>query len=114
MSEPQQAAQRQRDERRPGRSRRTYTVRLDPALCKSCGICSKLCPKQVFDAGVGSVPPSVARPADCNGCRFCELHCPDAAIEVLPARTGEAAPSEVAVNRVRVAAGPENDDAGDE
>jgi len=86
MSEPRQAVQppagRGASRARRKKDRRPPQVRIDPALCKSCGICVTLCPRSVFDADpVGR--PLVARPQDCNGCRFCEMHCPDLAIEVL-------------------------------
>lgn len=111
MSEPRQAAQRREDGRRPGRRRRTFTIRLDPALCKSCGICVKLCPREVFEAAAGSAPPTVARPADCNGCRFCELHCPEAAIEVLAEDAEETDPVKAAT---APSVAPSEDDEGDD
>jgi 2-oxoglutarate ferredoxin oxidoreductase subunit delta len=52
-----------------------------PAWCKSCGICSAFCPKNVI--GVNEMgAPVIERPDDCIGCRFCELHCPDFAITI--------------------------------
>ena len=51
------------------------------AWCKSCGICSAFCPKNVIGANDMGFP-TVERPDDCIGCRFCELHCPDFAIAV--------------------------------
>ncbi|MBM3147460.1 MAG: 4Fe-4S binding protein [Actinobacteria bacterium] len=79
-------------------------MRLDPALCKSCGICVKHCPRSVFDADPAGRP-LIARPQDCNGCRFCEMHCPDFAIEVLK----DEAPSEPRAEPEPVA----EDDEGD-
>jgi len=49
--------------------------------CKSCGICVAFCPKKVFERDK-KLSPVVARPEDCIGCRFCELHCPDFAITI--------------------------------
>jgi 2-oxoglutarate ferredoxin oxidoreductase subunit delta len=56
-------------------------VAVDLDLCKTCGICVKLCPEGVFDADE-QLFPVVARPDDCTACLLCELHCPDFAIEV--------------------------------
>lgn len=49
--------------------------------CKACGICIAFCPKQVFDRDEGGKPVA-ARPDDCIGCLFCEIHCPDFAITI--------------------------------
>ena len=68
---------------RAGKKRRPAPViRVDEDLCKSCGICSRLCPRNVFDSDARGRP-LVARPADCSRCGFCEQHCPDFALEVL-------------------------------
>ncbi len=48
--------------------------------CKSCGICVHSCPKEVLILKDGG--PVAIQPDKCIGCRFCELHCPDFAIEV--------------------------------
>jgi 2-oxoglutarate ferredoxin oxidoreductase subunit delta len=56
------------------------------ALCKACGICIGLCPKDVLEVGPDGVA-TVGRSDDCTACRVCELHCPDFAISVMaPAR----------------------------
>jgi 2-oxoglutarate ferredoxin oxidoreductase subunit delta len=55
------------------------TVDLD--LCKACGICHELCPRDVFDLDERGRP-IVARLAACTVCRSCEFHCPDFAITV--------------------------------
>lgn len=49
--------------------------------CKACGICIAFCPTKVYDRDEGGKP-LAARPDDCTGCRFCELHCPDFAITI--------------------------------
>jgi 2-oxoglutarate ferredoxin oxidoreductase subunit delta len=50
--------------------------------CKGCGICVKLCPKQVLELDTKEKA-TVVRPQDCICCQLCELRCPDLAITVL-------------------------------
>lgn len=56
-------------------------ITISEKRCKQCGICSALCPKQVFDQEPGSDPVAV-RIDSCIGCRLCEYRCPDFAIDV--------------------------------
>lgn len=49
--------------------------------CKACGICIAFCPKNVFSRGANGKP-VIDRPDECNGCLFCELHCPDFALSI--------------------------------
>jgi 2-oxoglutarate ferredoxin oxidoreductase subunit delta len=69
------------------------SVTVDLELCKACGICVNLCPEQVFDRDENGYA-VVARQGDCTGCRICEWHCPDFAIEVVVERA--AAPADAA------------------
>jgi 2-oxoglutarate ferredoxin oxidoreductase subunit delta len=69
---------------RPRSSRQAPRVVIDLDLCKSCGICQRLCPSNVLDKDRKGRP-AVARAEDCTACRFCEQHCPDFAIEVFQA-----------------------------
>ena len=57
------------------------SIMVDDVLCKACGICVDLCPKSVYDMDQDGKP-VVTRLDDCNGCLFCEWHCPDFAIRV--------------------------------
>lgn len=57
------------------------TININEKLCKQCGICSALCPKQVLEQSYGSYP-KVAHLDTCIGCKLCALRCPDFAIEV--------------------------------
>lgn len=50
--------------------------------CKSCGICVAFCPKNVIEID-DKKKVKIKRPEKCSGCRMCELHCPDFALEVL-------------------------------
>ncbi|MBU0481219.1 MAG: ferredoxin family protein [Proteobacteria bacterium] len=49
--------------------------------CKACGICIAFCPRKVYGRDE-SGKPVVERGDDCNGCLFCEMHCPDFAITI--------------------------------
>ena len=58
-----------------------HTVIFFYEWCKSCGICSALCPQKIIlqdETG----KPSIEAMDNCTGCRFCEVHCPDFAITV--------------------------------
>ena len=52
------------------------TININEKLCKQCGICSALCPKQVLEQSYGSYP-KVAHLDACIGCKLCALRCPD-------------------------------------
>ena len=56
-------------------------VKIIQELCKRCGICEYVCPKNVFDFSEGRYPVT-AREDNCVGCRQCEYKCPDFAIIV--------------------------------
>ena len=60
-----------------------YSVRLEiePAWCKSCDICVKLCPERCLRLNQERIV-ELAQPEKCTGCRLCELLCPDFAIRV--------------------------------
>jgi 2-oxoglutarate ferredoxin oxidoreductase subunit delta len=56
-------------------------IDIDKKLCKACGICTGLCPRQVFTKDDLGYP--VATHIDkCIDCKLCELRCPDFAIRV--------------------------------
>ena len=56
-------------------------IKLNPKLCKGCGICVGLCPKEVFDTDIEGRP-IAARMDACIGCKLCVLRCPDFALEM--------------------------------
>jgi 2-oxoglutarate ferredoxin oxidoreductase subunit delta len=62
--------------------RRATAIAVDLTLCKSCGICGAVCPRDVFDTDERGNP-VVTRLADCTVCFACEWHCPDFAIEIV-------------------------------
>ncbi len=49
--------------------------------CKKCGICIAFCPHEVLEADKASYP-VVKDLEKCNGCRLCEIRCPDFAVVV--------------------------------
>lgn len=63
----------------------TYTLTIDPARCKGCGLCVEFCPRGNMRISTEITPRGV-RPAEvcdetaCSGCRLCVLMCPDVAI----------------------------------
>ncbi|HET6496755.1 MAG TPA: ferredoxin family protein [Thermoleophilia bacterium] len=66
---------------------------LDLDLCKACGICIAICPRQVYDRDEAGFP-VIARPELCAQCLTCEVHCPDFAIAIerrVPKRSAAAA-----------------------
>ncbi|MEA3466939.1 MAG: 2-ketoglutarate oxidoreductase subunit delta [Thermodesulfobacteriota bacterium] len=58
-----------------------YTVTFFHNWCKSCGICSAFCLKEIIKTDVAGLP-YIEDMDGCVGCRFCEIHCPDFAITI--------------------------------
>ena len=62
------------------------TLKTD--VCKGCGLCVDVCPKQVLILAPdvinkkGHHPVTVAKPEACIGCAFCATMCPDTVITV--------------------------------
>ena len=56
-----------------------YRISIYRDWCKGCGICAAFCPRQCLSQDAEGNP-VVGKPERCNGCRWCELHCPDFAI----------------------------------
>jgi MinD superfamily P-loop ATPase containing an inserted ferredoxin domain len=57
-------------------------INTRPKWCKACGICMTFCPQQVLGMDKDSGKVCVVNADKCNGCRLCELRCPDFAIDV--------------------------------
>lgn len=54
---------------------------IDYKKCTACGTCIGICPLTVFSKKEKKV--IVEKPAECIGCKACEVQCPNAAIKVL-------------------------------
>lgn len=55
--------------------------------CKSCGLCVKICPRQVLAIGdkpnpKGYFAVAVKQADQCIGCALCGTMCPDMALEI--------------------------------
>ena len=71
--------------------RKGYIV-IDESLCKGCGLCIDVCPKDLITTArelnlKGYYPAQFSdgqggHPEQCTGCALCALVCPDIAIEV--------------------------------
>ncbi len=63
-------------------------VEVNYDLCKGCGLCVHVCPKNVLEmvedlrVWMGTTA-KVMRPEDCIRCKMCEDICPDFAITVV-------------------------------
>ena len=56
-------------------------LEINPAWCKSCDICVKLCPEHCLRLNAEQLV-ELAEPEKCTGCRLCEWLCPDFAIRL--------------------------------
>ncbi len=63
------------------RAKRNFKIGFKKELCKRCGICVSICPKDVFDSDRLGYP-IIAREDQCIGCNLCQQHCPDFAMWV--------------------------------
>ncbi len=61
-----------------------YRIEVTRELCKACGLCVAWCPQKVL-ASDDEEYPVVVNAAACVDCKSCERHCPELAIEVIPA-----------------------------
>jgi 2-oxoglutarate ferredoxin oxidoreductase subunit delta len=64
-----------------------YCYHIEENLCKGCGLCVSVCPKNVLEISPqvnakGYFPAYQARPEDCILCAICCTMCPDVAIRI--------------------------------
>ena len=64
-----------------------YTLRIDAARCKGCGLCVEFCPRGNMRISaditpMGTHPAEVCDETACSGCKLCVLMCPDVAIAI--------------------------------
>jgi 2-oxoglutarate ferredoxin oxidoreductase subunit delta len=69
------------------KKKKTYLLKINEDLCKSCSLCIDFCPKGVLALSVKlnkkGVPfAKTVKAEDCTGCRSCVLVCPEACIEL--------------------------------
>jgi len=57
------------------------SIKINPDLCKKCGLCIYFCPQKVLTGAPGELP-KVQTMEKCAGCLACFDRCPDFAIEV--------------------------------
>ena len=63
-------------------------VEFNDELCKGCGLCESVCPKQIITLSKERINPKGYHPAEvtdmekCIGCAFCANMCPDSVIRV--------------------------------
>ena len=65
----------------------THRYCIEEKLCKGCGLCVSVCPKNVLEISKkvnskGYFPAFQARPEDCITCALCCTMCPDVAITI--------------------------------
>ena len=56
------------------------TLKFDPELCTSCGICVDVCPHGVFALNSRAI--HIVRADACMECGACQVNCPFGAIQV--------------------------------
>jgi 2-oxoglutarate ferredoxin oxidoreductase subunit delta len=62
-------------------------IEVSAELCKDCGLCVSVCPKDCLEHcetlnRYGVYPLRMRQGAECTGCSQCAVMCPDTAIEV--------------------------------
>ena len=68
--------------------KRLGKVVTEKDLCKGCGLCVSVCPKNVLELDLNTInakgysPSSAVRADDCIACGNCAITCPDSVISV--------------------------------
>jgi 2-oxoglutarate ferredoxin oxidoreductase subunit delta len=63
-------------------------VEIKTDICKGCGLCVSVCPKNVLELDLNTInakgysPAVDVRKEDCIGCGNCGITCPDSVINV--------------------------------
>jgi NAD-dependent dihydropyrimidine dehydrogenase PreA subunit len=60
-----------------------YGPKIDYRFCTGCGICYEHCPMDIFGWDEEKQMPTVDYPGECSCCCFCEVMCPEVAIDVI-------------------------------
>ncbi len=65
----------------------SFKIKIDEALCKSCGLCLGVCPKKIMVISerknrLGFRVAACVDEKKCTGCMACAQVCPDIAIEI--------------------------------
>ena len=64
-------------------------IAVDSTYCKGCGLCVRVCSKQILELDASTISAKGYHPvkcideSQCIGCKFCQLMCPDVAIQVV-------------------------------
>jgi adenylylsulfate reductase subunit B len=60
----------------------SYGPKIDYKACSGCGKCYEDCPMDVFDWNNERQKPIVEYPGECRFCGYCEMGCPEIAIDI--------------------------------
>ncbi len=63
-------------------AKKLWRIEINEKFCKGCGICADFCPTNALEMK-GTIV-GVKNLDACIGCQFCDLRCPDFAIQVFP------------------------------